>query len=69
MLANWITLSRFPLLLLNVLILYLGSPVLRLAGVAVPGGRRVLCLSRASVIIHWMKHYWGRPAPPQPEGC
>ena len=32
MLANWITLSRFPLLLLNVLILYLGSPLLRLVG-------------------------------------
>ena len=34
MLANWITLSRFPLLLLNILILYLGSPMLRLAGMA-----------------------------------
>jgi CDP-diacylglycerol---glycerol-3-phosphate 3-phosphatidyltransferase len=34
MLANWITLSRFPLLLISVLILYFGSPVLRLAGVA-----------------------------------
>ena len=33
MLANWITLSRLPLLLLNILILYLGSPRLRLAGV------------------------------------
>lgn len=33
MLANWITLSRFPLLLLNILILYLGSPAVRLAGV------------------------------------
>lgn len=32
MLANWITLSRFPLLLLAVLILYLGSPALQLAG-------------------------------------
>jgi phosphatidylglycerophosphate synthase len=32
-LANWITLSRFPLLLLNILILYLGSPAVRLAGV------------------------------------
>jgi CDP-diacylglycerol---glycerol-3-phosphate 3-phosphatidyltransferase len=32
-LANWITLSRFPLLLLTVLILYFGSPGLRLAGV------------------------------------
>lgn len=34
MLANYITLSRFPLLLANVLILYLGSPGIRLAGVA-----------------------------------
>lgn len=34
MLANWITLSRFPLLLATVLILYVGSPGLRLAGVA-----------------------------------
>jgi CDP-diacylglycerol--glycerol-3-phosphate 3-phosphatidyltransferase len=34
MLANWITLSRFPLLLSSVLILYFGSPTLRLAGVA-----------------------------------
>lgn len=33
MLANWITLSRFPLLLANVLILFFGSPALRLAGV------------------------------------
>jgi CDP-diacylglycerol---glycerol-3-phosphate 3-phosphatidyltransferase len=33
MLANWITLSRFPLLLINVLILYFGSPMARLAGV------------------------------------
>lgn len=33
MLANWITLSRFPLLLANVLILFFGSPGLRLAGV------------------------------------
>jgi CDP-diacylglycerol---glycerol-3-phosphate 3-phosphatidyltransferase len=32
-LANWITLSRVPLLLVNVLVLYFGSPVLRLAGV------------------------------------
>jgi CDP-diacylglycerol---glycerol-3-phosphate 3-phosphatidyltransferase len=32
MLANWITLSRFPLLLITVLILYLGSPWVRLAG-------------------------------------
>lgn len=34
MLANWITLSRVPLLLINVLIMYLGSPQVRLAGVA-----------------------------------
>jgi CDP-diacylglycerol--glycerol-3-phosphate 3-phosphatidyltransferase len=34
MLANWITLSRFPLLLISVLILYFGSPTLRLGGVA-----------------------------------
>jgi CDP-diacylglycerol---glycerol-3-phosphate 3-phosphatidyltransferase len=34
MLANWITLSRFPLLLISVLILYFGSPTLRLTGVA-----------------------------------
>jgi CDP-diacylglycerol--glycerol-3-phosphate 3-phosphatidyltransferase len=33
MLANWITLSRFPLLLIIVLILYFGSPLVRLAGV------------------------------------
>ncbi len=33
MLANWITLSRFPLLLITVLILYLGSAPMRLAGV------------------------------------
>jgi phosphatidylglycerophosphate synthase len=33
MLANWITLSRFPLLLAIVLILYFGSPWVRLAGV------------------------------------
>lgn len=33
MLANWITLSRFPLLIANVLILFLGSPGVRLAGV------------------------------------
>jgi CDP-diacylglycerol---glycerol-3-phosphate 3-phosphatidyltransferase len=33
MLANWITLSRFPLLLTTVLILYFGSPWVRLAGV------------------------------------
>lgn len=33
MLANWITLSRFPLLLVTVLILYQGSPPARLAGV------------------------------------
>jgi phosphatidylglycerophosphate synthase len=34
MLANWITLSRFPLLVVWITILYLGSPPLRLAGVA-----------------------------------
>lgn len=34
MLANWITLSRVPLLLINVLILYFGSPELKLVGVA-----------------------------------
>jgi CDP-diacylglycerol---glycerol-3-phosphate 3-phosphatidyltransferase len=33
MLANWITLSRFPLLLVTVLILYFGSPPVQLAGV------------------------------------
>jgi CDP-diacylglycerol---glycerol-3-phosphate 3-phosphatidyltransferase len=33
MLANWITLSRFPLLLVIVLILYFGSPAAQLAGV------------------------------------
>src|ERR687896_544810 len=33
MLANWITISRFPLLLLIILILYFGSPLTRLAGV------------------------------------
>src|SRR6476646_11333326 len=32
MLANWITLSRLPLLLIHVFILYHGSPALRLAG-------------------------------------
>ena len=35
MLANWITLSRFPLLVGIVLILYFGSPPVQLAGVAV----------------------------------
>jgi len=34
MLANYITLSRFPLLLIWILILYLGSAPLRLTGVA-----------------------------------
>jgi len=34
LLANWITLSRFPLLVVNVLILYFGSPPVRLAAVA-----------------------------------
>ena len=33
MLANWITISRFPLLLVTVLVLYQGSPEARLAGV------------------------------------
>jgi CDP-diacylglycerol--glycerol-3-phosphate 3-phosphatidyltransferase len=33
MLANWITLSRFPLLLVIILILYFGSPGAQLAGV------------------------------------
>jgi CDP-diacylglycerol---glycerol-3-phosphate 3-phosphatidyltransferase len=33
-LANWITLSRFPLLLVTILILYFGSPSALLAGVA-----------------------------------
>jgi CDP-diacylglycerol---glycerol-3-phosphate 3-phosphatidyltransferase len=34
MLANWITISRFPLLLITVLILYLGSPPVQVAGAA-----------------------------------
>jgi phosphatidylglycerophosphate synthase len=34
MLANWITLSRFPILVTTVLVLYLGSPTARMAGVA-----------------------------------
>ena len=33
--ATWITLSRFPLLLASMLALYLGSPAVQLAGVAV----------------------------------
>lgn len=33
MLANWITLSRLPLLLICILILYLGSPPVQLGGV------------------------------------
>src|ERR687896_1176921 len=33
MLANWITISRFPLLLLIILVLYFGLPIARLAGV------------------------------------
>ena len=33
MLANWITLSRLPLLAINVWLLYWGPPVLRLVGV------------------------------------
>jgi phosphatidylglycerophosphate synthase len=32
MLANWITLSRFPLLLICTLILYRGSPLVQVAG-------------------------------------
>jgi phosphatidylglycerophosphate synthase len=35
MLANWITLSRFPLLLIAVLSLYLGSPPAQIFGAAV----------------------------------
>ena len=35
MLPNWITISRFPLLLTTVLILYYGPPVVRLAGVVI----------------------------------
>jgi CDP-diacylglycerol---glycerol-3-phosphate 3-phosphatidyltransferase len=34
MLANWITLSRFPLLLISTLILYRGSAAVQIAGVA-----------------------------------
>jgi len=34
MTANWITLSRYPLLIANILILYYGSASLRMAGVA-----------------------------------
>ena len=34
MLANWITLSRVPLLVLNIVILFRGSPAVQLAGVA-----------------------------------
>jgi phosphatidylglycerophosphate synthase len=34
MLANWITLSRFPILLLSILALYFGRPSTRLAGAA-----------------------------------
>ncbi len=33
-LANWITISRFPLLLINILLLYSGTPVEKLVGVA-----------------------------------
>jgi CDP-diacylglycerol---glycerol-3-phosphate 3-phosphatidyltransferase len=33
MLANWITVSRFPLLLLTIFILYFGSATMRVAGV------------------------------------
>jgi CDP-diacylglycerol---glycerol-3-phosphate 3-phosphatidyltransferase len=35
MLPNWITISRFPLLLITVLTLYYGPPEVRLAGVAI----------------------------------
>jgi CDP-diacylglycerol--glycerol-3-phosphate 3-phosphatidyltransferase len=42
MLANWITLSRFPLLLVIVLILYYGSPLVSLAGVALLFGGLML---------------------------
>lgn len=35
MLANWITLSRLPLLLISVLIMYGGTPPVQVAGVAV----------------------------------
>lgn len=34
MLANWITLSRLPLLLISTLILYRGSPLVQVAGAA-----------------------------------
>ncbi|HEY7637221.1 MAG TPA: CDP-alcohol phosphatidyltransferase family protein [Gemmatimonadales bacterium] len=34
MLANWITLSRFPLLLISALILYRGSPLVQVVGAA-----------------------------------
>lgn len=34
MLANWITISRYPLLVAIVLVLYHGTPAMRLAGVA-----------------------------------
>jgi hypothetical protein len=42
LLANWITLSRFPLLLSNILILYLGTPRVRLAGVVLLFGGLML---------------------------
>jgi CDP-diacylglycerol--glycerol-3-phosphate 3-phosphatidyltransferase len=42
MLANWITLSRFPLLLSIVLILYLGSPSVQLLGVVLLFGGLML---------------------------
>ena len=35
MLANWITLSRLPILLISVLIMYLGTPPVQVAGVVV----------------------------------
>jgi phosphatidylglycerophosphate synthase len=42
LLANWITLSRFPLLLTNILILYLGSPAVKLVGVGLLFGGLML---------------------------
>lgn len=35
MLANWITLSRLPLLVFNLMVLYHGTPLMRLIGAAV----------------------------------
>jgi phosphatidylglycerophosphate synthase len=42
LLANWITLSRFPLLLTNLLILYLGSPAVKLVGIGLLFGGLML---------------------------